>query len=149
MLWLVAAFANCLVSFWAFWSYQDVEWTLPKFAAVLAIPSLLFVYNSILVPASPGEVSSYREHYFRVRVPLFAAGSLMVAVIMTTNAFVVGTPFFSAVSYGGLLWLSVHIVGLATAIPRVHAGLAIVTIALFVVIVSTLAAEPAPLIQAR
>ena len=47
--WLSTALASCLVGFWAFWFYREVEWTFFQFIGALAPPALLYTYVSLLV----------------------------------------------------------------------------------------------------
>ncbi len=70
VLYLSLALATCLVGFWAFWFYREVEWTFFRFIGALAVPVLLYGYVSLLVPADPSIDSSWRDHFFGVRHPL-------------------------------------------------------------------------------
>lgn len=146
--WLALALANCLVTFWAFWSYRDTEWTLPSFAIVLATPALLFVYNSILVPADPASVRSWRKHFFNVRVPLFATGALSVVLIVATNHLVLGMSLLHPVVIGGVAWLAIYLVGLSSERPGLHAVLAFALLLVFAVAMLTFLAQPGSLSRA-
>jgi len=141
---LAFALTNCLISFWAFFSYQGASWTLPRFSLVLAIPAVLFVYNSILVPAAPATVNSWKEHYFSVRIPLCATGVLSVLLITTNNALVLGTEFPPLWIALTCLWAGVYVVGLSSKRPPVHSVLAVVQVTLGVVMLIVLS-RPAPL----
>ncbi len=63
--WLSLAVAFCLISFWGFWSYRelDVEWTIFRFVGAFASSVLIYVYSSLVVPPTllplnPGETTS-------------------------------------------------------------------------------------------
>jgi hypothetical protein len=60
-------------------AYREVEsWNLLSFAFVLLVPALLFMSSSALVPSYATSVSSWDEHFFKVRRWYFAARSLLV-----------------------------------------------------------------------
>lgn len=117
--WLLNALVNCLFTFWAFWSYREVEWTLIRFSATLAIPALLYVYNSLLVPPDPASVDSWRDHFFSVRIPLFSTGMILSADIGVTNFFVLGFPLLA--SWPVFAMVAIYAIGLASARSSVHA----------------------------
>ena len=118
-MWLALALVQCLVSFWAFWSYREVEWTLFRFMGALEIPALIFVYNSILVPSDPAAVASWRDYFFRVRIPLFATGALLLISVTISNYLVLGT-LRHPVILSDLGFLTINVVGLASANTNLH-----------------------------
>ena len=124
-LWLLTALGNCLVSFWAFWSFRDVEWTLAAFVGSISIPVLLFAYISLLVPPDPSEVGSWRDYYFRVRVPLFSTSIAMQSAIVISVPLTLGVPALHPTLLMNYLHIALSSLGLSTARPRVHAALVV------------------------
>lgn len=145
--WVFFGLAFCLVAFWAFWSYRDVEWTLVRFMGALEIPAVIYVYNSIVVPSDPAEVDSWRDHYFRVRIPFFATGVLLMSSVIVSNYFVLGTLNDPAM-FLNFVFVAILGAGLASAEPRLHVLLALVVTALFVGAVLTILAQPDALVRA-
>ena len=52
-----------VVIFWAFWSYRDTEWTLPRFLLALGSPALIYFNACTLIPENPGAIESWREYF--------------------------------------------------------------------------------------
>ena len=50
--WLATSLGICLISFWAFWSYRQVEWTIVQFMGALAIPALAYAYVAMALAYS-------------------------------------------------------------------------------------------------
>jgi len=76
------------ISFWAFWSLRDVDWTFPGFVAALAIPGMLYYCAAVLIPENPADVVSWRNHYYEVHTSVYsgiALWSLAAAVSATVN----------------------------------------------------------------
>ena len=122
--WVVFGLFGCVFIFWAFWRFREAEWTLRSYILVLAVPALLYVHNSILVPSDPASVTSWRDHFFRVRVPLFVTACLMHTAALIGNYLLLGIPPSALLSLWGLLGISA--VALTSANSRLHAVLALV-----------------------
>jgi hypothetical protein len=140
--WLATALSVCLICFWAFWPYREVDWTLYKFVNALAIPALIYAFTSLLVPPDPSTVTSWRAHFFDVRVPLFATGAAVIAVVILSNQSALGVSPLHPSQLGNYAILAMFVIGLCSAKPSVHAGLAVALPALWVVYFVVLLAEP-------
>ena len=125
-----------LVSFWGFWFYRGVEWTCFKFIGALAVPVLWYVYISLLVPPDPSSVQSWREHFFEVRIPLFATGILAFVAVAISNQAILGVPSLHFSESSVYVPIAIYAVGLFSAKPKLHAGLAFAftCLALFVLL---------------
>ena len=122
--WLGLAIMFSLIAFWVFWSYRDVEWTLPRLIVALAPPALIYVFLALLVPNNASEVSSWREHFFRIRVPLFASGVLMVASICLSNQVFLDISPAHEGQVALYALLAIFAIGAISAKPRLHTVLA-------------------------
>ena len=142
--WLCLAIALCLTAFWAFLSYRELDWTLPRFILILAGPALIYVYSSLVVPSDPSTVASWRDHFFAVRVPLFATGILFFSVAVCTNYALLGVPLLSALNWTGYSLIVLFVAGLCSTSPPLHTFLALGWLFLFP-ITAALFAQPAPL----
>ena len=121
--WLATTLASCLFHFWGFWSYSEAEWTLIRFSAVLSVPSLLYVYISLLVPPDPAAVTSWRDYFFEVRDPLFAVGLILHVDSIVTNHLLLGSSWRTSLPL--FVVVAIYAIGIASAKPNVHAVLAI------------------------
>jgi hypothetical protein len=142
--WLLFATALCLTAFWAFLSYRELDWTLPRFILILAGPALIYVFSSLVVPSDPSAVESWRDHFFAVRVPLFATGILFFSVAACTNYALLGIPLLGALNWTGYAMAMLFAVGLCSTSPPLHAFIALGPPLLFP-ITAALLAQPAPL----
>lgn len=143
---LLGALANYLVGFWAFWFYRDIEWTFFRFIVALAFPVLWYVFISLLVPQDPASVSSWRNHFYRVRIPLFTVGAINFVVIAVSHQSLLGVPSFDPAELAVYAMIAIFIIGLTSAKPGLHGVLAVafaflMTAAFFAVLVQV---EPIP-----
>ena len=139
--WLCMALVYCLLNFWLFWSFREIEWTLVGFITFLVTPAVLYVYCSILVPSDPSSVRSWRDHFFAVRIPLFATGLLFFVTITFGNFRSLGT-LNHPVIFGDLTFLAIYIVGLSQSRPGIHSLLALIPPLLFAVFALTVFNQP-------
>ncbi len=112
-------------TFLAFWAYREVEWTTFQIIGALAVPASLYAYNSVLVPPDPSTVTSWRDYFFDVRVPLFATGIVFMSTAIASNNLVLGASLLHPTQLFNCGFLAIHAIGLASAKPSVHVVLAI------------------------
>lgn len=124
--WVSLAIAYCLASFWVFWGYREIEWTLPLLIALLAAPSLIYTFSSMLVPANSGDVDSWRDYFFAIRPRLFVGGFLMILSIIFSNQVLAGVSAMHASQIPLYGMLAIFIVGSVSQSPSVHNALALV-----------------------
>lgn len=119
-------------SFWSFWSFQEADWTFPRFVLALTVPALIYYCSAVLVPENPEEVESWRDHYFSVRQRYFAGVGLW-AVAGATNASVnAGMPLTHPSRLIHLAVLLVSVVAVVSPRPAVHAAIVTLLGAVFV-----------------
>ena len=140
--WLVTALLLCVLMFWGFWPYREVDWTLFRFMNSLACPALLYAFISLLVPTDPSAVAAWRKYFFEIRTFLFATGSLLVATVTLSNQYTMGVSPAHPSQLGNYLFLAVFLIGLVSARPRLHAVLAVVFPALWTAFLLALLTEP-------
>jgi hypothetical protein len=133
--WLMLSIGLCLVGFWAFLSYRHVEFTLPRFIAVLSSPALIYMYSSLVSPADPSLVESWREHFFRVRIALFGTGVLLMGQVLLNNYLFLGLSPLSIDALSTLALFLVFAIGLISANPQLHSILALAPPVLLVITV--------------
>jgi hypothetical protein len=146
--WLVFALFNCLVAFWAFWTYRNVEWSIFRFINSLAVPALLYSFISLLVPTDPSTVTSWRDHFFAVRTRLFSTGVAFMVAVIASNQLTLGVPSLHPSQLGNYVLLAIFLIAFASAKPIVHAVLAIGMSLLATAILFTLLIEPDALFRA-
>jgi hypothetical protein len=120
--WLLVSLALCFVAFWAFWPYRQVEWTVFKFTNVLAIPTLIYAYVSLLVPPDPASVASWREAFFRARIAFFSTGAILYITVAVSNQSALGVPPLHPSQLGNYASIAVHLIGLFSGREHELAG---------------------------
>ena len=88
--WLSLAIGLCIVSFWGFWSFRELEWTFPLFIAVLSQATLVYVFSTLIVPSEPSSVESWRDYFFEVRVSLLSTGATLMGSALLGNQLIHG-----------------------------------------------------------
>jgi len=139
---VIMALATSLTTFWAFWSYQGVEWTLPTLVLVLANPSLIYMFAALLLPPDPTATESWREHYFAVRVRLFSTGIAWGVASMMSMYLLAGVPIFHPLTLMYALHFAVQVTGVLSDDPRVHAALILIMLSAFLAVSLTIFARP-------
>jgi hypothetical protein len=124
--WTLINLNACLLTFWDFWSYREIEWTLGGFLVVLANPTLLFILASILVPGDPAGIQSWREYFYAVRVKLFLTGIVYTVVLFVIATVVLNMPLWHPYRGAHLIALGIFIVGAVSSRSDVHRVLVIV-----------------------
>ena len=119
------------VSFWGFWFYRDAHWTLPRFLLALTGPCVTYFNACALVPDAPGSVASWRRHYYSVRSKLFLGITLWSVAAATTITVLLETPINHPFRVAEAVLFGVGVVGASSDSPRVHAGLAMLLVALY------------------
>jgi len=122
--WLSAAIAFCLIGFWAFWPYRELEWTLPLFIGALTPTTLIYMFTSLVAPSEPSTVASWRDYFFSVRVPLLGTGVLYMGAVLSCNQAFLGVSAFQLASLGPWTLLAICAIGASSAKPRLHTFLA-------------------------
>jgi hypothetical protein len=137
--WLSLAIGLCIVSFWGFWLYREIEWTLPVFLGALVPTALIYMYSSLLAPPDPSAVESWRDHFYAVRIQLFATGFLLMCAILYSNWAILD---LSPLEPGTIQPLVViFAMGLVSAKPKLQNALALAPPAM-VVMTIIIAARP-------
>jgi len=117
---VVLVLFGTVLNFWAFLGYRDVEWTVVRFIAMLAIPGTLYFVASMLIPDDPILVESWKDHYFQRRMQLFSGIAAWGGITLVNTTFILGQPVAHPARAVQLGLLFVGIVGLSSARPMVH-----------------------------
>ncbi len=143
--WLCSAVATVLMMFWTFWFARDLEWNFILFAWVLLSPGALYVFVCLLVPEAPSTVTSWRQHFYSVRLRLF-----LTAIAFDITYFMGGIvnrddlePEFRVPIFLGFPFLlAVHSLGAISKSPTVHAVLPFIPPALIAIAGLTILFQP-------
>lgn len=135
------------IVFWAFWSYRDVTWTFPKFLLGLASPATMYFLTATLIPENPGEVPSWREYYYAVRVRYFVAVILLAIIVAVATTILIDLPLNHPARLGHATLLGIGVVGASTANPRVHGGIVVASLLMAGFLAATIFVQPSSLIQ--
>ena len=132
-LWVLHLLTAHVVIWWSLWAYRDMpSWNLASFGLVLLTPGLLFVCTSALVPNSSSSISSWEEHFFKVRRWFFAARILLLLVAGARTWLLLGKPVLASPTPASPLMLALLIASFLIPSPRAQGFLAVAALALFV-----------------
>lgn len=131
--------------FWAYWSFRGVQWTFPKYLLAFVGPGVVYFLAATLVPADPAGVASWRAHYFAVRVRYFSAMACWASIVAATTTVFVQMPWSHPFRLVQLAFLAVGATGALFASPRLHAALAVLSLALPAVAAATVLLRPGSL----
>jgi hypothetical protein len=132
MIWVATGIISGVVSWWILWRIRDVDWTPLRFAWLLAMPFFYYVQSAVLVSDSPGQISSWEDHFFAARKKFFGIG-LAMSFQAALLPWIVGTaPWFSPtpVHAGVPLMFGISVVGLRSESRPVHLAMALLMFAL-------------------
>jgi len=128
--WLVQKLLNLAFYWWGFLSLERVEWTVASFFWIMLVPALLFLQATALVTTDPGAVTSWRHHFFDIRRWFFLVDAVLIAHSIVSASLLRDIPLlhpFRALQAAGL---TISILGVASANPRLHAAIAPLALAL-------------------
>ena len=135
----------CLVIFWNSWSYREVVWTLGLFSLALTLPTSVFIMASILAPDEPAQVVSWREYFYSTRVKIYVANILLAVAIMASTSLILRMPIHHPLRLLHVSMLGLSVVGALSDRPRVHEGIASLTILFFLFAALRFFSEPGAL----
>jgi hypothetical protein len=113
---------------WIFWNYREVSWNFLSFLALLTSPSLLYYQASTLIPAQPGSVASWREHFYAVRKQFFGAEIAASLLAVMNTSFVLGLPVVHPARATQAIAFTIAIVAISTNRHAVHGVLVFLTL---------------------
>ena len=142
IVWLALSLLTCLVAFWSFWPYREVEWNIFRFMNCLAVPALLYSFAALLVPPDPSAVVSWRDHFFDIRARFFGTGAVMMVMVILSNQFTLGVPPLHLSQLGNYLFLLIYLTAAASKSPKIHGFLAIVCALVGIGFLTTIMADP-------
>ena len=125
---LVAIVALCLsmsAAFWDFWRFHAVEWTFARFLIALGPAVVLYFLAATLIPSSPDRVESWQEFYFSIRLRYFSAWIALALSVALATTILLDLPASHPYRAVQAVFLAVGALGLSSARPSVHAGIAI------------------------
>ncbi len=127
--WILLNLVLSLAVFWNFWSFRDVTWTLGRFSLGLSVPTAVLIIASILAPEQAAQVKSWRDHFYKVRVRLLAAGFGFAFAVILTSTLLLGVPLVHPLRVAQGFMLGAFATGAYSESPRVQAALAALCLA--------------------
>ncbi len=133
--WAAATVANVFLSWWALFQYREVAWTMFRFLLFVAPAVGILFIAAALAPDEPSEISSWREHYYRVHRQLVGSTLFFVVAVAVANAMLL-EPFRPV----QIVPIASIVVILASALvtknARVQGGVAIVYLVFVIAVIA-------------
>jgi hypothetical protein len=126
-LWVVNLLLATLGSWWEIWFHRDVAWNPLSFFALLVIPSIIYLRAAMLLSDRPGEVPSWRAHYFRVRRSFFFLQILGSVHFTASPWLIAGATRGSETLLGSLAFAALALGAAISRAPRVHEAVALLS----------------------
>ncbi len=83
--WAAATVANVVLSWWSLFGYREVAWTMFRFLLFVAPAVGILFIAAAVAPDEPSEISSWREHYYRVHRQLVGATLFFWVAVAVAN----------------------------------------------------------------
>ncbi len=132
---------SIIFSYWTFWAFKDIDWTLPKVLFHLIVPTMYYFMASVLIPENPSEIQSWKDYYFLHKNKYFFA-VLITIIYVIISGFIHGIPFGHPSRIGQLFVLIPIIFGLKSSKHSVHLVVALFYLTQILVTSFTVAVEP-------
>lgn len=130
--WFAVVMLALVVTWWGVWSLREVAWNSVRFIWALSIPAMIYLRAGVLVSQDPESETSWRDYYYRTRVPFFGIGVAiavnagLVPWVMGVVAWLEPAPAHTA----SAALLVLYSIALVTKRPAVHAMLAVINFVL-------------------
>jgi hypothetical protein len=129
LLWIANKLMNHALYWWALWSTREtVARNFASFLSVLAFPAILSLQSISLVTTTPGEILSWREHFYQIRRWFLAINLVLLAQVLAFSILLAGVPLLDSSRIPLLLVFVLNVAGLASANPRLHGLIAVVVL---------------------
>ena len=126
--WLIWLLWACATLWWASWSYRGVEWNYPKFLLFLSAPALLFGMVRTLTSTDGASVSSWQEHFERVRRRFFTLFCLYYLALALMTWLILGMPLLHWFRIIQVALIGVGLLGAGSESRRVQAAVLAVSL---------------------
>ena len=120
VIWICSTLGICLLSFWTFWFYRETAWTFGSFLLALANPALLNAFAVMLLPEEMEHIESWEQHYYSVRVRLFAVGVIWTVLLFVISTMLLNMPLIHAARSYQVIMLIVFVTGLLVSNKTAH-----------------------------
>ena len=134
-----------VAGFWVFWSFRGLQWTFPVYLLAFVGPAIVYFLAATLVPEDPSLVTSWEFFYYEIRRRYFLAILCWALAVAVTTTVLVGLPLLHPFRLVQVGFVTFAIVGASSRSPRVHAVLAVISLALPVIAGLTVLLNPGSL----
>jgi hypothetical protein len=130
LLWIATKLMNHALYWWGLWSTRDaVAWNFASFMWVLAFPGILYLQSTALVTTAPGEIPSWREHFYRIRRWFLTINIVLNLHVLVSSSLLLAVPLLDASRLPLLVVFALNVAGIVSANHRLHGVIAIVVLA--------------------
>jgi hypothetical protein len=125
LVWIPTKLLNHALYWWGLWAlHENAAWNFALFLWVLVFPATLYLQSTALVTTSPGDVSSWREHFFEIRSWFFAINLFLILHTLVSSWLLLGVPVMHPSRLPFVLMLILNVLGATSDNPRLHAVIA-------------------------
>ena len=123
--WIPTKLLNHALYWWGLWSLRDAaSWNFAMFLWVLLFPATLYLQSTALVTTRPDAVSSWRDHFFGIRIWFFSINLFLILHTIISSSLLLGVPFLHLSRLPFVVMLILNVLGVTSDNPRLHAVIA-------------------------
>mgnify|MGYP001415316145 CR=1 FL=1 len=128
-LWILTKLLNHALYWWGLWFAGDVtSWNFLAFLWVLLFPGMLYLQSTALVTTSPGDVQSWREHFFEIRGWFFGINIMLATHGAISSSLLLGLPLLGLSTLPYVWMIVLNVLGARSASPRLHEVIAVLAL---------------------
>lgn len=128
-LWIPTKLLNHALYWWGLWAlHEAVTWNLVSFVWILLFPATLYLQCTSLVTTDPAAVSSWREHFYKIRPWFFSINLFLIAHTFISSAIILRLPVLHVSRIPLLVVFLLNVLGVKSANPRLHGALSVVAL---------------------
>ena len=144
--WVVFLLYFCATYWWISWHNRIFEeLSLRYFLFLLLAPSVLYLSATALVSATPASVTSWREHFFRVRIRFFTGLLLYLSMLIVNTSVTFGVPLRHPLRIAQAIVVGLVLAGALVSSPRGQTFLGGLAAAVLAAALGLAVADRAPL----
>ncbi len=131
-----------VLSFWTTWGLKQIDWTLPKFLLKLIDPILWFFISTVLVPANPKDIRSWKTYYYKNKTKYFGALLILLVYLLVHDTVFINQSITHPAKIAILMGLIPVFFGLRSSNHKVHLAIGLFLLLEMLIMSFTIAAEP-------
>lgn len=126
LLWVITKLLNCALYWWGLWAAREsAVWNFASFMWVLLFPGTLYLQCTALVTTTPGDIASWRDHFYGIRRWFFIINLGLIAHVLVTSSVLLSVPLLDVSRLPIAIVFALNVLGVLSSNPRLHGVLVV------------------------